>query len=187
MRSHIRNNVVGYLALVVALSGTSYAAVQLSAGQVQTKHLANNAVTTKKVKNGTVRAVDLKAGVVKNGAVLLAQGGVDETGTMDTTSGQIEFVMPRAGRVYVRNFLGATYVNCSLGLAEAGLYVDGEPVPGSFHSVPSEAMGEQAREFVGTLTLSKGTHTVERGTICAIGDHNGELGNNETWTVLLVG
>lgn len=187
MRSHFRSNVVGYLALVVALSGTSYAAVQLSAGQVQTKHLANNAVTTKKIKNRTVRAVDLKTGVVKNGAVLMASGGVDATDLMDATTGPIQFVVPRTGRVYLRHFVGSTYVNCSIGLAEAGLYVDDNPVPGSFHSVPNEAMGGEAREFIATMTLSKGTHTVERGTICASGNHNGESNQAETWTVLLLG
>ena len=47
MINHLRNNVVGYLALVVAMSGTSYAAVRLSKGQVDTYHLHNGAVTTK--------------------------------------------------------------------------------------------------------------------------------------------
>lgn len=55
-------NVVSTLALVVALGGTSYAAVQLADGQVKTRHIANNAVTSAKIKDGTVAPKDLAAG-----------------------------------------------------------------------------------------------------------------------------
>ena len=55
-------NVVSTLALVLALGGTSYAAVQLADGQVKTRHLADNAVTSPKIKNGTVSPSDLAAG-----------------------------------------------------------------------------------------------------------------------------
>lgn len=70
MIRHLKNNVVGYLALVVALSGTSYAAVQLQAGQVKTKHLANQAVTSKKIKDGTVLPRDVKGKVLGTSRVV---------------------------------------------------------------------------------------------------------------------
>ncbi|HSV40085.1 MAG TPA: hypothetical protein VLI04_15100 [Nocardioidaceae bacterium] len=70
IRQHLRNNVVGYLALVIAMGGTSYAAVQLQAGQVKTKHLANQAVTSKKVKDGTIKARDVKGKVLGTSRVL---------------------------------------------------------------------------------------------------------------------
>jgi hypothetical protein len=57
--SHV--TIVAYLALFVALGGTSFAAVQLSKGSVKKKHIAANAVVSKKVKNGSLRAVDFKA------------------------------------------------------------------------------------------------------------------------------
>ena len=38
---HIRNNLVAYIALFVALSGTSYAAFSLPAGSVGTRELKN--------------------------------------------------------------------------------------------------------------------------------------------------
>ena len=60
--------VVAYLALFVALGGSSYAAVQLSKGQVKGKHLAKNAVTTKKVKDGTLLGRDFKEGQLPAGA-----------------------------------------------------------------------------------------------------------------------
>ena len=60
-------NVTATLALVVALSGTSYAAAKLAPNSVGTAQLKNNAVTTAKVKDGTLLATDFKAGVIKPG------------------------------------------------------------------------------------------------------------------------
>ena len=53
---HVRRNLVGYLALLVALSGTSYAAA--------TKLLPANSVGTKQVVNHSLRTVDLSSGAV---------------------------------------------------------------------------------------------------------------------------
>jgi hypothetical protein len=61
-------NVVASLALFIALGGSSYAAVQLSKGQVKGKHLANNAVTSGKVKDGSLLSTDFKAGQLPAGA-----------------------------------------------------------------------------------------------------------------------
>ena len=70
-------NVTSVLALVVALGGSSYAAVKLgrnsvrsaniAPGQVKGSDLANNAVTTKKVKNGSLRASDFARGQLPGG------------------------------------------------------------------------------------------------------------------------
>ena len=86
---HLRHNVIAYLALVVALTGTSYAAAQLQKGQVKSKHLANNAVTSKKVKNGTLKAADIGAGVLPKGTsrvVARARFKGDQPGTLLTSS-----------------------------------------------------------------------------------------------------
>jgi hypothetical protein len=61
-------NVVSVLALFVALGGTSYAAVQLSKGQVKKKHLAADAVVSKKVKDGSLLGKDFKPGELPAGA-----------------------------------------------------------------------------------------------------------------------
>jgi hypothetical protein len=50
---------VAFTALLVALGGTSYAAVKLSANSVQTKHIKNNAVTGAKVKGNTLTGSDI--------------------------------------------------------------------------------------------------------------------------------
>jgi hypothetical protein len=46
---HIRSNAVGYLALFVALGGTSYAAISIPKNSVGTPQLRNGAVTAKKL------------------------------------------------------------------------------------------------------------------------------------------
>ena len=60
--------VVAYLALFVALGGSSYAAVQLSKGQVKGKHIAKNAVNSSKVRDGSLLSKDFKAGELVAGA-----------------------------------------------------------------------------------------------------------------------
>lgn len=78
MPEHFRRNAVAYLALFVALGGTSYAAIKLPAGSVGTKHLKkgavtkaklhNNAVTSPQVKNGSLKALDFAPGQIPAGA-----------------------------------------------------------------------------------------------------------------------
>ena len=64
LRSHLRGNAVGYLALFVALSGSAYAA-----------HVAGkNTVSSKSIRNGQVKSVDLQdngvlTGDIQDGAV----------------------------------------------------------------------------------------------------------------------
>ncbi|MEA2139508.1 MAG: hypothetical protein QOG56_2658 [Solirubrobacteraceae bacterium] len=60
-------NVVGTLALFIALGGVSYAAVKLPAHSVGTKQLKTDAVTSEKVRNGTLRKRDFKDGLLPRG------------------------------------------------------------------------------------------------------------------------
>ncbi len=77
---HFKHNVVAYLALFVALGGTSYAAVNLPAGSVSSKQLRNGAVTNKKLAKGSVGAADLDrksiAGYVRAYAQINGQGQI---------------------------------------------------------------------------------------------------------------
>lgn len=57
---HLRGNAVGYLALFVALGGSSYAAVQLAPGSVKARALAPGAVTHAKLARNSVNANDVK-------------------------------------------------------------------------------------------------------------------------------
>jgi hypothetical protein len=71
-------NVTSMMALMIALGGTSYAAItlphnsvgssQIKTGGVHSSDLASNAVTSGKVKNGTLLSKDFKAGQIPAGA-----------------------------------------------------------------------------------------------------------------------
>jgi len=58
---------VSIVALIVALGGTSYAAITLPKNSVGTTQLKSNAVTSGKVKNGTLLKTDFKAGQLPAG------------------------------------------------------------------------------------------------------------------------
>jgi hypothetical protein len=75
--AHLTEHAVGYVALFIAIGGTSYAAVslprnsvgtaQLRAGSVTAPKLAKRAVDSSKVKNGTLLAKDFAAGQLPAG------------------------------------------------------------------------------------------------------------------------
>jgi hypothetical protein len=78
--NHLKHNVVAYLALFVALGGTSYAAINLPAGSVGTRQLRTGAVTNKKLAKGSVGAADLDrksiAGYVRAYAQISGEGQI---------------------------------------------------------------------------------------------------------------
>jgi hypothetical protein len=86
--------VLGGLALLIALGGTSYAAAnQLPRGSVGTLQLRNGAVTSIKVLNGTLRRADFAPGTLLSGPAgpqgpqgpAGATGPAGPAGTVDTT------------------------------------------------------------------------------------------------------
>jgi hypothetical protein len=60
--SHLRRNTVAYLALTIALGGTSYAAAQLPRNSVGAGQIRPNAVGSSELRAGTVRSSDVKDG-----------------------------------------------------------------------------------------------------------------------------
>ncbi len=54
---HFKSNVIAYLALFVALGGTSYAAATLPAGSVGTRQLRNHSVSPIKLQKGSIARV----------------------------------------------------------------------------------------------------------------------------------
>ncbi|MEI2701536.1 MAG: hypothetical protein V9E83_03940 [Baekduia sp.] len=57
--THAKHNTVGYLALFVALGGTSYAAVQLPRNSVGAAQIQSSAVGTSEVRDRSIKTADL--------------------------------------------------------------------------------------------------------------------------------
>ena len=70
--------IVSVIALVVALGGASYAAIQIPKNSVGTKQIKNRAVNSNKVKDGSLLLKDFKSGQVKPNAW---EGSKDATPT----------------------------------------------------------------------------------------------------------
>jgi hypothetical protein len=91
---HARTNAVGYVALLAALGGTSYASVRLAPGTVTTRALANRAVTNAKLarnaidgsnlRNHSLTPVDFRPGVLAQAVkrALPTKGRAGPTGPM---------------------------------------------------------------------------------------------------------
>jgi hypothetical protein len=75
LAAHVRSNAVAYLALFVALGGTSYAAANLPANSVGNRQIRNGSVTPVKMDRAlTAGAIRVWAEVSANGAVIAGEG-----------------------------------------------------------------------------------------------------------------
>jgi hypothetical protein len=69
---HLRANTVAYLALFVALGGTSYAAFRLPANSVGARQLKNHSITPIKFDKGKIGAYVRAWAVIQNGTQVVA-------------------------------------------------------------------------------------------------------------------
>ena len=67
LTGHVRHNLIAYVALFVALGGTSYAEIRLPANSVGPRQIKKNAVRSSDVKNSSLLATDFKAGQLPAG------------------------------------------------------------------------------------------------------------------------
>jgi hypothetical protein len=71
--AHVRRNAVAYVALFVALGGTSYAAIRLPAGSVNNRVIANRTITPGKLNTSAAHSF---GGYVRDWASVSAAGQV---------------------------------------------------------------------------------------------------------------
>ena len=90
---HVRNNLIAYLALFVALGGTSYAAATLPSGSVGTPQLRNGAIIASKLNRASIGGYVLAwAHVRQDGRVLSGSSGARAVFTGSTSSVNFYFV-----------------------------------------------------------------------------------------------
>jgi hypothetical protein len=195
--------IVAIAALVVALGGTSYAAIHLSKNSVGARQLQRNAVRSSKVADGSLLARDFKAGqlpAAKGGAPGPAgaqgpQGTPGQPGgqgipgpagpagpTQGASHGYVDpppgantvWAVNKAtittrtpGSLYVTSTLAAYYTGCpgpSECVVHLGLYVDGNPVPGTKTELgftPQPGKDFQSTSIAGIAAgVPAGTHTI---------------------------
>jgi hypothetical protein len=115
MSTRLRNSrpspalAVALVALVVAMGGTSYAAITLPAKSVGTKQLKKGAVTTKKIKDASLQSVDFAPGQLPAGP----QGPKGDKGDPGTNgvnglNGATHFVVRRGTPMNVTAGAGAS-------------------------------------------------------------------------------
>jgi hypothetical protein len=107
IRDHIRSNVVGYVALFIALSGTAYAVDGPLPGQNQvgSQDIINSEVKSEDIGGAQVRNSDLSFGAVTTGKI--ATGGVQTLDVFNNTLTGADVNEASLGRVPSARFWGA--------------------------------------------------------------------------------
>jgi hypothetical protein len=166
--THLRRNVVAYLALLVALgTGTAYAAAAIPNGSITAAKLHTNAVTSTKIKNGTVKPKDLKKPtfVQSTNVALGTPPAVPDVISL----APYDFTLPGKGRTSVTVFIPTIGGDaCGGGGGEQptiGLYIDNVAIPGTAATVPGPA-NDRSVQLTTTLSLGKGTHAGRVGITC---------------------
>src|ERR1700761_3328619 len=92
---HIKSNVVAYIALFVALGGTSYAAVRLPAGSVGNRQLKNHSVTPIKFSQSPIAGyVRAWAEIGSQGQILASRPGAHLIGWQTADGGLLQWDQP---------------------------------------------------------------------------------------------
>ena len=188
--THLRHNVVAYLALLVALTGTSYAAVQIKDGSVTTRKLHTSAVTSSKIRNGTITLKDLDAKQGMDYLQTLTSGDTPVSQPDLVSVAPYDFSLPRTGKAYVSVFLPALGADaCGGGVQPTvGLYIDNSGIPTTKSTVPAVPNARPLMISV-SYPLKKGAHAARLGITCSgSGVPSGIVApGTHTWTVGLIG
>jgi hypothetical protein len=106
---HLRGNLVGYIALFVALSGTAYAAVNLPKNSVGTNQLKNGAVTLKKINPVGLNKINQSGPAALRGQkVVVRRGGVGTVSVASCKPGERAIAGGYSSPNGVASFLPAT-------------------------------------------------------------------------------
>jgi hypothetical protein len=187
--THLRRNLVAYLALAVAVStGTAYAAAAIPNGSVTTKKLHANAVTSTKIRNKTIRNRDIRKPTWVQSSTLVT--GTPPAVPDIVSVAPYDFSLPHGGRTSVTVFIPALTGDCSGGGVDrpiVGMYIDNVPIPNTQATVPVEGNARAIR-LTATLHLAGGAHTGRVGITCqgaSVPDPTAP--GAKSWSIILTG
>ena len=185
LSGYLRRHHVALLALVVALGGTSYAAVQLPPGSVGTAQLKNKAVTFKKIEPSTRQRLQGQTGPAGAQGAPGAPGTAGQSVTTVYGTGQLvvtaatsftvvpgltqTVVVPAGATVLVSTDGGAqnTGVGSTYATVDLALFVDGQPSSEAgqrrlvMANTASVAQVIESWSFGRSLSLTTGSHTID--------------------------
>ena len=168
--THLRRNVVAYLALVVALgTGTAFAAAAIPNGSVTAAKLHTNAVTSNKIKNGAIKPKDIKKPTYVQSTTLGA-------GTPPAPSRTWSASRPTSsrcrtkGRTSVTVFIPTIGGDCDTGNADQptiGLYIDNVPIAGTRGQRARRGQRPRRSSSPPRSSSSGGAHAGRVGITCS--------------------
>ena len=184
--SHLRRNVVAYLALLVALTtGTAYAAASIPNGSVTAAKLHANAVTSTKIKNGTIKTKDIKKPTYVQSTNL--QLGTPPAVPDVISLAPYDFSLPHGARTSVTVFIPTIGGGCdgSPDQPTIGLYIDNAAMPGTAATVPPPT-NDRSVQLTVTLSLKAGAHAGRVGITCggASVPNNLTFPGAKSWTII---
>ena len=139
-REHLRSNVIGYVALFIALAGGAYALP--GRNSVGSGDIRNNQVRSVDIRNEQIRTAD-----IRNNNVLGRDLRTGAVGTEDIGDNAI------SGVDVAPDSLSGTDI-----------------VEGSLQGVDAETLaGREVCDYNGRLTVDNGPNGLEQATVCAVG------------------
>ena len=123
IHSHIRANVIGYVALFIALSGTAWAGAKINAGDisknaVRSKQIKNAQVKTKDIRDGHVRAADVLDGSLTGAEIALGAIGTEQLASRAVTTDRIAAGAISSSRIAPNAVLGSHVIDNAVGSSE---------------------------------------------------------------------
>ena len=188
--THLRNNLVAYVALAVALSvalaGSAYAAASIPNGSVTAAKLHTNAVTSTKIKNGTIKPKDIKKPTYVQ-STNLALGTPPAVPDLISIA-PYDFTLPTKARTSVTVFIPTIGGGCDSGNPDQptiGLYIDNVPIAATAATVPGSA-NDRSVLLTATLPLNAGAHAGRVGITCsgASQPNNINAPGAKSWTII---
>ena len=182
--THLRRNVVAYLALVVALgTSTAYAAGSIPDGSVTAAKLHKNAVTSNKIKDGTVKNKDIKKPTYvqstnRRSATRRRRCRI-WSAWLPTTSR-----CRNKGRTSVTVFIprsSAATATTETPPPTIGLYIDNGPIAGTAANVPGAATTRPI-QLTATLQLNGGAHAGQVGITCSGASAPNDGHRRQSWS-----
>ena len=184
--THLRRNVVAYLALVVALgTSTAYAAGSIPDGSVTAAKLHKNAVTSNKIKDGTIKPKDIKKPTYVQ-STNLSLGTPPAVPDLVSVA-PYDFTLPHKARTSVTVFIPTIGGSCDNGNPDQptiGLYIDNVAIAGTAATVPAGA-SDRSVLLTATLPLTGSAHTGRVGITCGgASAPNVAAPGAKSWTII---